>query len=147
MPRKATLNSQWSVRALAVTLFGALLATIGMAAVAPKGSSSRGDSPTRPTATSHADGQPTTRLREGTVLENQLGHFEVTGDRFTFYSDDGAQRYVMLENQGLERVSRLVGDGPTALLWNVDGEITEFRGANFLMLRRAVLKSAASSPP
>jgi hypothetical protein len=82
-----------------------------------------------------------TRIREGTRVVEQLGYFQATGDRSTFHSADGKIRIVGLENLILERISRISEETPGKVEWNVSGTITEFRGNNFLLVSRAVLRS------
>jgi hypothetical protein len=57
-----------------------------------------------------------------------------------FYAADN-RRFTTLENLNLERVARVISDSPDTLEWTVSGTITEFQGANYLLLSRAVLKS------
>jgi len=85
------------------------------------------------------------RLREGTEIIDQPGHFRMTGDRVAFFTADGKGRFVGLENLNLERIARTVADNPDRLQWAVTGTITEYRGANFLFVRRAILKSRVRS--
>ena len=77
----------------------------------------------------------------------------MTGDRVIFFSTDGEAlsgdgkaRFVGLENLNLQRIARTIADNPVELQWGVTGTITEFRGANFLLVRRAVLKCRAQFP-
>jgi len=86
------------------------------------------------------------RIREGTEIIDSTGYFRMTGDRVTFFTDDGSGRYVALENLNLERVSRAIADNPEPLQWTVTGTITEYRGANYLFVRRAALKTEAPTP-
>jgi hypothetical protein len=80
------------------------------------------------------------RLREGTTLELQ-GSFKPTGDRIMFYASADQRRFGTLENLNLERISRMVSDSVEPLEWSVSGTVTEFQGANYLLISRAVLKS------
>jgi hypothetical protein len=86
------------------------------------------------------------RVREGTEIVDELGHFRVSGGRILFFSADGKRRLVGLENLNLERVTRTIAESPQTLQWGVTGTITEYRGANFLSVRRAILKSGMPSP-
>jgi hypothetical protein len=79
------------------------------------------------------------RMREGTQVEKISGHFKLTGDRVTFVTADGKQRFGGLENLALERVARVVKDSPGQLRWSIAGVITEYRGANYLLVTHAVL--------
>jgi len=84
---------------------------------------------------------PRSRLREGMQIVDRLGHFRMTGDRLTFFAADGQGRFVALENLALERVAMVLAKNPGPLRWKVTGKITEFRGANFLLVERAILKT------
>lgn len=85
------------------------------------------------------------RIREGTEIVDRLGSFGMTGDRVTFSTADGKGRFVVLENLGLERVVRAIADNPGRLQWAVTGTITEYRGANFLLIRHTVLRNRRPS--
>ena len=89
--------------------------------------------------------QPERRLREGTEIKEQLGYFRPVGGRVTFFTADGKDRLVGLENLALERIAQQIDEELTPLQWSVDGRITEFRGANYLIVDRAVLAADAKS--
>lgn len=80
------------------------------------------------------------RLREGVALDVE-GSFKLTGDRIMFYSSADKRRFGTLENLNLERIARMVSDSPDPLQWSVSGTVTEYQGANYLLISRAVLKS------
>ena len=80
--------------------------------------------------------------REGTAVANLVGAVERQGVRFLFRPADGSTPLTLLENQVLQRVSFLIegtNGSPTPIRWSVDGVVTEYLGANFLLLRRAVV--------
>ncbi len=81
------------------------------------------------------------RLRKGASLDNELGQFETAGDRVAFVPAGGNARFVVLENLNLERIARALGEDPDARQWSVSGSITEYRGGNYLLVTRAILKS------
>jgi len=87
-----------------------------------------------------AEGEANQRFREGTDIVDLTGHFRMTGDRVTFFTDDGKGRYVGLENLNLERIYRMIADNPNRLQWIVSGTLTEYSGTNYILVRRAVLK-------
>lgn len=89
----------------------------------------------------------TTSLREGSTLVQVAGQFRITGARIVFEPQDGGRKYVVLENLGLERVGRALEDAPApdSLCWTVSGKITEYRGANYLLLTHAVTQD--QGPP
>ena len=88
-----------------------------------------------------------TRLREGTMLVNQVGYFRVSGNRVVFHRAEGRGRFVALENLNLDRVSNAIAENPTHLEWNVSGTITEYRGANYLLIERAILMAGGRREP
>jgi hypothetical protein len=82
------------------------------------------------------------RQREGAKLTDRRGRFERRGERFVFLSDDNGAHYLVLENLMLERVANVLADSAGGQLsWSIDATATEFRGANYLLLQRAVVKS------
>jgi hypothetical protein len=85
--------------------------------------------------------RPQQRIREGTEIVDHLGCFKIVGDRVLFFSGKDGQRFVGLENLNLERIARDVANRPEPLQWRVSGSVTEFRGNNFLLVERAILKS------
>jgi hypothetical protein len=87
------------------------------------------------------------RLREGTEITGQTGYFKQDGDGATFVTDDGFE-LGGLPNLNLERVVRTLktADETSTIRWRVNGVITEFSGRNYLLITRAVYKSAAPPP-
>jgi hypothetical protein len=83
----------------------------------------------------------TRRLREGGEIINQAGYFLTSGGRLAFESADSKTRLIALENHNLEQVAQTITDDASQLEWIVSGTISEYRGANFLLLSRAELKS------
>lgn len=86
-------------------------------------------------------------LREGTTLDRATGRFEATGARMVFVSQDETQKLVVLENLGLQRVGRALEDATGPLVWTVSGRITEYRGANYLLITHAVTHGQPSEEP
>lgn len=105
----------------------------------PSGAAQR-PAPSRDAVDPTASEQSLTRVREGAVLDTS-GYFKVTGDRALFTTADGTSRFTGLENLNLERIAIAVSESPDPLLWNVTGTVTEFRGTNYLLVTRALLKS------
>jgi hypothetical protein len=87
------------------------------------------------------------RFREGTEISGQTGYFRQDGDGATFVTDDGYE-LGGLPNLNLERVVRTLktSDETSSIRWRVNGTITEFSGRNYLLITRAVYKSAAQPP-
>ena len=96
--------------------------------------------PSTPLTNSPATGGD--RLREGSKVADEIGHFELQGDRATFVSKTSKLKLGCLENLGLERVAQVVSDNlPNQVEWTVHGTITEFRGSHYLLISEAVLKT------
>ncbi|HEV3418608.1 MAG TPA: hypothetical protein VG056_17430 [Pirellulales bacterium] len=115
------------------------------AALAPSRSSTGKPAQTDPAATPQIEGgQVNGRWREGSRLIDKLGYFKLTGDRATFVSSDGKLKFDGLENLAIERIARTIGDSPDPLEWSISGIITECRGANYLLVTQAVLKTKAT---
>jgi hypothetical protein len=83
------------------------------------------------------DGQ----VREGLELLDQPGTFKMAGDRVVFFMTGSKQQLIGLENLNLERVLRVLADNSDPLEWFVTGAVTEFRGTNYLFVRRATFKN------
>ncbi len=82
-------------------------------------------------------------LREGERITNQTGEFRGTGDGIVFHPQEGGTVNV-LENLALERVAKVLQETRGRREWSVSGIITEYRGANFLLISRAALKARPS---
>ncbi len=96
--------------------------------------------------------QEVLRLREGTVILDQSGFFREDGDGATFVADSTTAgpglEFGALPNLNLERVVRLLksAEEASSVRWSVTGKVTEFAGRNFLLISRAVYKSASPPP-
>lgn len=95
-------------------------------------------------ATAAASSGADLRLREGATLTDRRGYFKRVGDRLAFYPEDGSPRLVVLENLNLERIANKLDEYAEPPPWSVSGTVTEFRGINYLLVSRAVLKSTAT---
>ena len=83
------------------------------------------------------------QLREGMKLVNKVGKLREAGGRVLFYPDGDKRSLQLLENLALERVLDDL-DQPQRN-WSVAGVVTEYRGGNYLLLHRAVLKARSST--
>ena len=79
------------------------------------------------------------KIRENTPFQDKRGYFRATGQRTTFYTLDGAERYVCLENLNLERILKAMRDDPSRAAWKIDGKFTEFNEENYILIERAVV--------
>ena len=86
-------------------------------------------------------------LREGAKLDNESGFFRLDGDGATFVNNKGME-FGSLANLNLERVVRVLKNAEEAenIRWIVSGLVTEFSDQNYLLISRAVYKSAALPP-
>lgn len=87
------------------------------------------------------------RLREGTVLTDEGGRFHQDGDGAVFVSESQLE-FISLPNLNLERVIRTLkgSDESESIRWSVSGVVTEFNGRNYLLINRAIYKSASPPP-
>jgi hypothetical protein len=89
-------------------------------------------------------------LREGAELVDHLGTFLAVGDRTVFVPAGTQRRLIGLENLNLERIGHTMAESPEPVIWIVSGTVTEYRGMNYLLVRRAMVKNrppAADLPP
>src|SRR5207248_1810292 len=81
------------------------------------------------------------RLREGTKLVNESGVFaRKEGVRYSFRTRVGKREFACLENLNLERIAAAIADSPD-VEWVVSGAVTEYRGANCLLISQATLRA------
>ncbi|MCA9119066.1 MAG: hypothetical protein H6822_23405 [Planctomycetaceae bacterium] len=88
-------------------------------------------------------GRQTERLREGMRYVNKIGELREAGGSIAFYPDGESHSLQLLENLALERVAQDLDQSHRK--WSVTGIITEYKGGNFLLLQRAVLKARVST--
>ncbi len=80
------------------------------------------------------------QLREGDKIVGALGEFLRVDSRIQFSPADGAVKLTVLENRAAERVYRALAENRKSRQWSVSGVVTEFRGKNFLLVTKAVLR-------
>ena len=80
------------------------------------------------------------RLREGALINDQPGTFQLVGKRMVFVYEGDERQLGTLENLALERVVRLVKQSAAPQTWLVSGTVTEYQGSNFLLIDRAVIR-------
>lgn len=73
-------------------------------------------------------------------LVDQIGQFNLVGDRLVFVTADKKFRFVGLENLTLQNVAKALEGKSAELPWLVSGMVTEYRGSYYLLLSRAQLK-------
>lgn len=80
------------------------------------------------------------RIREGTAFKDMFVYFRQTGDRTVLYTVGDNQRFTCLENLALDRILTTMREKPKHEYWKiVEGQFTEFRGENFVLIHRAVV--------
>jgi len=89
----------------------------------------------------------TQRIREGTAVKDLYVFFRQTGDRTAMYTVDDNRRFVCLENLTLERILTTIEERPERQIWKIEGEFTEFRGENRVLIRRAVFAQPPAAVP
>jgi hypothetical protein len=136
--------------AAAATTFGrasepaahsATAASQPVAASAVPGDQSSGGKPAINNAEANRALEAGERLREGTKLIDVVGAFDFSGERAAFHPDGSRDSFRVLENLALERISRILSEGRGPRQWTVSGLITEFRGTNYLLVQKAVIRT------
>lgn len=84
------------------------------------------------------------RLREGSTLKDEPGVFQDTGERIVFQSRSRQTPLTVLENLALERISTALEEDRTPRQWTVSGTLTEYRGANYLLVSRALRRARSA---
>ena len=97
-------------------------------------------SPSIPTGYSAAT-KSSERLREGTKLIDVTGTFQSAGpDNISFLANGNKESFRALPNLALQRVSQSLEENRALRQWTISGTITEFRGANYLLITKAVIQ-------
>ena len=101
---------------------------------------------TKPIAVPQAKQAPRAkRFREGTAFKDTYVFFRQTGDRTVLYTVEDNERFTCLENRALERILTAIQEKPERQFWKIEGEFTEFRGENFVLIRRSVIAQDPAS--
>ena len=79
------------------------------------------------------------RFREGTTFKDKIVFFRQAGDRTALYMVEDNQRFFCHENLAPERILTTTQKNPERELWKIEGTFSEFRGENFITIRRAVV--------
>jgi hypothetical protein len=87
------------------------------------------------------------RLREGSKLVNVQGRMELVGDQATFTPAEGSESFRLLENLALERINQILSDSRDKSQWEISGMVTEYRGNNYLLVTKAVIKAGLPASP
>jgi len=88
---------------------------------------------------SAAGEKPADKIREGTRLTEESGGFSRVGERVSFTPGKG-DSLRCLENLALERIARAIDESQGQRQWIVSGVVTEFKGANYLLVTKAVIR-------
>lgn len=80
------------------------------------------------------------KLREGSRLIDREGRVSERGGRYFFVPDGDVEQFSLLENLTLERVTSASSNQDDGQKWIITAVVTEFQGARFLLLERAVLR-------
>jgi len=146
------MNSCWravsSICVVAILAFGGASRVVaqnqelpGSAANVP---STRQPGPAAAAATAGSTGaKASERLREGTKLIDVVGTFQSIGGESVTFTPAGSgtnkESFKVLENLALQRVSQELDGNKGARQWTVSAEITEYKGNNYLLLKRIVV--------
>lgn len=91
-----------------------------------------------------------TLMREGTDIVNRVGRLTRSADgqswEFTFESDGRSMQdppVVILPNLNLMKMESVTGGMSRDLRFRITGEVTEYRGRNYILLRKWIVVSDA----
>ncbi len=74
-------------------------------------------------------------IREGTAVQSPSATCRYNGDRITVDLEGAGQSLVVLENLMAQRIADALQIDPTDNAWRIEGEITEFGGRNYILLK------------
>lgn len=86
-------------------------------------------------------------LPEGASVVDRTGHIERRNDDWVFVADDTDGATPLLRNATLEVVIRTAAGAVTPISFVVSGEVSVFRGRNYLLLRSAMRANPPAAGP
>jgi hypothetical protein len=96
-----------------------------------------------PQGSSATGAKASERLREGTRLVDVVGTFQSIGGESVTFTPAGSggnkDSFRVLENLALQRVSQELEGNKGARQWTVSAEVTEYKGSNYLLLKKIVV--------
>ncbi len=131
-----------TARTAAILAAAALVAALAAAQNPPASSRLAGSAllPTAQAPPAAPGDKPAEKLREGTRLADEIGGFSRVGERISFSPGGKGDALRCLENLALERISRAIDESQGQRQWIVSGVVTEFKGANYLLVTKAVIQ-------
>ena len=121
-----------------------LLNLIGLAAIGSNLAAGDGRGDDKPAANA-ALREPAKLMREGARLESRLMVVRSSGEILTLETEDDKQSFEALENLALERILQAVRADSNDKRWLITGQVTEYRGRNFILLERVSRAPRASN--
>lgn len=112
-----------------------LLNIIGLAAIGSNLAAGDGRNEDKPAPVA-AMREPAKLMREGARLESRVMVVRSSGENLTLETEDDKQAFEALENLALERILQAVRADSNDKRWLVTGQVTEYRGRNFILLER-----------
>lgn len=111
-----------------------LVTSVGLAAI---GSNlTAGDGPGQDAQQAETVREPVQLLREGARVESKMMIVRSGSESLIFETEDEKQSLEALENLALERVVQAVRADASDKRWLVTGQVTEYRGRNYILLER-----------
>jgi hypothetical protein len=142
--RPPRFRAAWLAGALGLGAFGFSLlagyAALGQSDEVPRGGRGQFFSNADRDSSAGQREKSAERKREGTRIVNELGTFQNLGDRLAFLPAGDNESYRVLENLALERVDRALDETRGQRQWVVSGVLTEFRGTNYLLITKAIIR-------
>lgn len=98
-----------------------------------------GDSGKKPdTATADGATEQQKLLREGTRVESRMVQVRLSGESLVLETLEDKQSFEALESLALERLQQALRSDSNDKRWLVTGQVTEFKGRNYLLLERVI---------
>jgi hypothetical protein len=121
-----------------------MLVVVGLAAIGSNLTAGDGSKKPEVPASDSSVEQPRL-LREGTRIESRMVQVRQTGDSLVLETLEDKQVFEALESLALERLQQALRSDSNDKRWLVTGQVTEFKGRNFLLLER-VIRAPRTNP-
>jgi len=81
------------------------------------------------------------RELQGKYLHEKHATFQIVAERIHVRLPKNKRVMIALENLTLERIHKYVGRVEEKQTWEIEGQVTEYEGQNFILIKRAIVNS------
>lgn len=81
------------------------------------------------------------RERQGKRLHEKHATFQIVAERIHVRLPKNKRVMIALENLTLERIHKYIGRVEEKQTWEIEGQITEYEGQNYILISRAIVNS------